>query len=212
MVQLLPHHQFVIQTPEPLQTVMARLESQTEPPKQFRWTFAKHAPYEGTISASGFTLRRIPVNSRNSLVPDIKGHFQTSAGGTQVHITMRLHPALFIFLGVWSFIWYSACLLMWLSKAMEGQWLLLFAGMPVVIPIGFWLGFWLEVERSRDDLIKMLLGRLPHSTQNRRLVLRTLMAAIVMLSNLWFLGLIINRPAQQFPFWQRPEAPSQLRR
>ena len=101
MVHLLPHDRFIIQTPVALPNVMASLDAHVETPKAFRWSYQRnHAPYEGSVSESGFTMHRIP-QGRNSFIPQIKGRFKAFAGGTVVHISMKLHPFVMSFLVMW---------------------------------------------------------------------------------------------------------------
>lgn len=167
MVHLLPHDRFIIQTPDALQAVIARLETNLEPPKTFRWSFKRnHAPYEGFISESGFTMHRVP-KGRNSFIPQIKGRFETPAGGTVVHITMKLHPFVMSFLVVWPLFWYSTSLSIWISGSIPDIVALHFLGMPLFIFGIFWLSFWLEVERSYQDLLKIIVGKVPQSRQHR---------------------------------------------
>ncbi|NJK40702.1 MAG: hypothetical protein HC934_03800 [Acaryochloridaceae cyanobacterium SU_2_1] len=204
MVRLLPKTQFIFQTPKPLQSVIQCLEAQVEAPKQWRWVFnSTSALYEGSISETGFTIRRLVTNRRNSFVPNITGCFQTASGGTQVKITMQLDPWVSTFLGSWSLIWYSGCLLIWFTQAMTSDLFLVFVGLPLFMFVAFWLAFWLEVERSRADLMQMLLERIPESRQKKRFLLRFLFGSLILLSNIFVLGVFMNnRFSGGLPPWQ----------
>ncbi|QUY41970.1 hypothetical protein [Acaryochloris marina] len=167
MVQLLPRDRFIIQTPDALQAVIARLDTQLEPPKTLRRSFGRnHAPYEGSVSESGFTMHRIPVG-RDSFIPRIEGYFETPLGGTSVHITMKLHFFDMSFLVVWPLFWYSASLSMWISGSITDTVALLSLGMPLFMLGLFWISFWLEVERSHNDLLEMIVGQVPKSRQHQ---------------------------------------------
>ncbi len=190
MVQLLPHDRFNIQTPEAVQTVIKRVAAHVEPRKTVRWTFDRnHAPYEGSVSEAGFKMRRIP-KGRNSFVPEIEGHFTTPPGGTVVHITLKLHPLIPIFMGCWSFIWYGITFLIWSSGNLSNELATYVWVLPLLVFMSFWIAFWLEVERSRNDLLQMILGRQYRRNQNQRLVLISLQIAIVLLNFILFFRLV----------------------
>lgn len=167
MVNLLPRDRFIIQTPDALQAVIARLATNVEPPKALRWSFNRnHAPYEGSISESGFTMHRIP-EGRNSFIPRIKGRFETHSGGTVVHITMKLHPFVMNFLAMWFLLFYSGALAVCLSGSVAVTEALLVLGLPLFVLFAFWMSFWFEVERSHNDLLKIIVGQVPKSRQHR---------------------------------------------
>lgn len=207
MVQLLPRDRFIIQTPDALQAVLERLEANVEPQKLFRWTFDfNHAPYEGSISATGFTMRRVPFGRKNSFTPQIEGRFETPPGGTVVHITMKLHPLILIFLGCWYLIWYSVSLLIWTTGGLVGQWALLHLGLPLVILVAFWVAFWLEVERSRNDLLHIILGRQSQSRHNHRLILLIIRGALIILSFAFSVWLLTSHFSESPPNIKAPDA------
>ncbi len=158
-MHLLPYDSLTLQTSAPLPLVLERLDAHIEPPKLGRWFFSRdHKPYEGTLSESGFEIQRI-IHYRNSFLPLIRGRFEASPTGTIVRITMRLHAVVIGFLAFWYLTWYSFFLPIWLTGAMPTAIALQFVGLPVVILIVFWVAFWVEVQRSRDDLAQIILGR-----------------------------------------------------
>lgn len=165
MVQLLPHDRFIIRTPVSLQAVIASLDAHVETPKALRWT-RNHAPYEGSVSESGFTMHRIP-QGRNSFIPQIKGRFETPTGGTIVHISMKLHPFVLSFLVMWFLSFYSGALAISLSGEVATSEALLILGMPLCVLFIFWMSFWLEVERSRKDLLNIIGGQVMGARQHR---------------------------------------------
>lgn len=157
MVHLLPRDRFVIQTPDPLQTVMERLEVQIEPPQTFRSPYdLNHAPYQGSVSKAGFKMSRIPIGRPNASEPYIKGRFETFSGGTVIHLTLTPHLSVVIGMGVWFCVWFGFHLLIWSSGSMDTLFLFRLV-FPLVIPVGFWISFWIEVERTRDDLFQIIL-------------------------------------------------------
>jgi WD40 repeat protein len=161
-MNLLPNQRFAIQTPRPLPTVIAALENHIEAPR-FRWGFSRsdHAPYAGTVNASGFEIRRI-IHYRNSFLPQIKGRFESGPLGTTVHITMGLHPLVLVFLLIWSIPWLGLGVPILLFGVLPGNAPLEMALMPFV-PIAFltvvWLAFRYESNRSRRDLTAIIQGQ-----------------------------------------------------
>jgi WD40 repeat protein len=157
-VRLLPYDTFTLQTPDALAIVLQRLAAYIEPEKPIRWHFSRnHLPYEGTVSETGFQIRRI-IHHRNSFLPRIQGRFDTSPLGTSVHITMSLHPFVIGFLILWYLIWYGFFFPFWLVGNMPVGFALQFLGLPVVILFAFWMAFWSEAYRSRRDLTQMISG------------------------------------------------------
>lgn len=160
MVHLLPRDRFVIQTSDPLQTVMERLAAQIEPPQTFRSPYdLNHAPYQGSVSKAGFKMSRILIGRPNASEPYIQGRFETFGGGTVIHLTLTPHLSVLIFLGLWFCVWYGLHLLMWSSGSMDSNstLFLLRQVLPLVILVGGWISFWIEVERTRDDLFQIIL-------------------------------------------------------
>ncbi|NES17781.1 MAG: hypothetical protein F6K41_02285 [Symploca sp. SIO3E6] len=161
-MQLLPRDTFTIQSHKSLPEVIRQLKAHIEAPKVIRWNFSdNHAPYEGTISSSGFEIRRI-INYRNSFLPNIRGRFDSSSAGTQIRITMGLHPFVIAFLLFWYSVWYSVSIPHFLFGAFSGDldtWLALpFVVMPIVLLFLFWCWFWYEAHRSRQELEQIILG------------------------------------------------------
>ncbi len=207
MVSLVPRDRFVLQTTQSVQTVMQRLEAHLEPPKTLRWSFdTKHAPYEGAVSESGCTMRRIPRGRNNGCIPKIKGRFETHSGGTVVHLTLTLHPALLIFLGCWSLLWFSFTPLMWFSGSMDSGLALQLLVMPFFVFVFLWLTFWLEVERCRNDLQRFILGRQTRSRQKLHQMLLLLQGGFIVLSVVFSLLSMSKHLSESQPGREVPEA------
>jgi hypothetical protein len=156
-VKLLPYDSFTIQTSDPVHIVRERLATQIEPQKPMRWNFFNYLPYEGTLSETGFKIRRI-IHYRNSFLPLIRGQFEPSPSGTIVRITLRLHPAAIAFWIVWYLVLYSFFFHMWLTKAMPVAAAWHFLGFSIALLAVFWAAFWAEAHRSRRDLVQMIQG------------------------------------------------------
>ncbi|NEP14319.1 MAG: hypothetical protein F6K14_29815, partial [Symploca sp. SIO2C1] len=161
-MQLLPYDTFSIQTPKPLSDVIEQLKINIEAPKAFRWSFSEnHAPYTGTISNSGFEIRRL-IQYRNSFLPNIQGRFESLSDGTRIRVTMRLHPLVMIFLLFWYSVWFTISIPYFLFGALSGDiqifTALQFVGLPIVLLFVFWCWFWYEAYRSRQELKQIILG------------------------------------------------------
>ncbi|MEM9162216.1 MAG: hypothetical protein AAGC54_04010 [Cyanobacteria bacterium P01_F01_bin.4] len=157
-MKIFPYKTFTLQTSAPLPTVKQRLAGHIETPKLVRWQFSRdHAPYQGTMSDHGFEIRRI-IHYRNSFLPNIQGRFESTSTGTNVHITMQLHPLVLAFMCAWGGIWYMGALPV-----------ALFGGIPIImglavlvlplVVLGLFLGaFQYEAERSHRDLTQIVTG------------------------------------------------------
>lgn len=159
-MQLLPYNSFTLHTHRPLADVAARLDAHIEAPR-LRWGFSRdHAPYAGTISYSGFEIRRV-IHYRNSFLPQIRGRFEELPRGTNVHIAMGLHPFVTVFLLFWFALWYSICIPIFLSGAGSGDVPTeagIFLGMPLAVLFAFWCAFWYEAKRAQQELTEIVRG------------------------------------------------------
>ena len=157
-MKILPYDSFTILTPDPLPIVLQRLNALVEPTKTFRFS-AKHAPYQGSISESGFQISRI-IHYRNSFLPVIRGRFEVKSHQTLIHVQMSTHPFVMVFLGFWFFCWYSAVIPITLAGAMPNNMAALFIGMPILMLVIFCVAFWFEANRSRTELRKIIQGQI----------------------------------------------------
>ncbi len=89
------------------QEALDRIAAVTEPAKGFRLTnpFSSKSrlPYEGHVRGDSFNITRI-IGYRNSFLPRIKGQVSGGLGRTsltKVRVTMRLHPFVLAFMGIW---------------------------------------------------------------------------------------------------------------
>lgn len=208
MVHLLPRDRFVIQTSEPLQTVMERLEALIEPPKAFRSTYdLNHAPYQGTVSKSGFKMSRIPIGRPNASEPYIKGRFETFGGGTAIHITLTLHPSVLIFFGGWSILWYGLHLLILSSMGIDHNSALYQYQLvsPLVILVFFWISFWVEVGHTRNDLFRIILRQRLTAQQQHDLMLNIIRGIILILGVAFSFSFMADHLSQSPPSHQVPE-------
>lgn len=57
-------------------------------------------PYEGWLRGNSFKVNRL-IMYRNSFLPTIKGEIVKEYRGAKVHITMRLHTFVLVFMLIW---------------------------------------------------------------------------------------------------------------
>lgn len=159
-MKLLPYDSFTIQTRDPLPLILQRLNAEVEAPR-IGFGFSQHrALYQGSVSEDGFKITRI-INYRNSFLPIIRGSFaQEPDGTTIIHITMGLHPFVMAFLGFWYLTWYSGSIPIVFISGMPSIVAVLFIGLPLLILVAFWYGFWFEADRSRRELREIILGEI----------------------------------------------------
>lgn len=158
-MNILPSRTFTLKTTAPLVQVKQRLAKHIEEPKLVRWQFSyAHAPYQGTISDTGFEIRRI-IHYRNSFLPNIQGRFELLPVGTAVHITMQLHPLILAFMAVWLGIWYTATVPMTLFGGLSPLMGIGMLGMPLVVCGIFLAAFHYEADRSQRELTQIVTGQ-----------------------------------------------------
>ncbi len=169
-MKLLPYDSFTIQTRDPLPLILQRLNGEVEAPR-IRFGFSRHrARYQGSVSDGGFKITRI-INYRNSFLPIIRGSFEQQPDGTTIiHITMGIHPFVMAFLGFWYLTWYSGSIPIVFISGMPSIIAVVFIGLPILILIAFWCGFWFEADRSRREVTEIIIGeiRIGNNQGNRQ--------------------------------------------
>lgn len=151
-LKLFPYETWVLEIPQPVETVRARLEAKVEPPRVWRSGFQRHhQPYEGIIREQDFTLRRI-IHYRNSFLPQIRGTWEPSSEGTKIKLTFTLHPLVLVFLILWFTVWYTSALPIALLGGLPPLIPVAFLTMPLLMLIIFFAVFWAEVRHSQREL------------------------------------------------------------
>ncbi|MBE9127959.1 MULTISPECIES: hypothetical protein [unclassified Coleofasciculus] len=104
-MQIFPYKTFTIQTQDSASNIIEKLEARIGSPKVFREDLCSdNAPYAGTISISGFKLRRIRYTETYFLprkpfcLPYIHGRFEFLFDKIIVHIVMRFAREVIFFL------------------------------------------------------------------------------------------------------------------
>jgi hypothetical protein len=104
----MPFYRFQIDVDAPPQVVAERLKSIVRDKPTFReslrrvWPFGipVTAPFIGSVDGASFKLQR-DIRYRNSFLPMIRGRIMPNGIGTQVSVTMFLHPLVAIFMIFW---------------------------------------------------------------------------------------------------------------
>src|SRR6202023_2158435 len=95
----MPFYRFHIVTPLPADVAVERIRALTRDPPRFleslRMALARRGsdspPFLGSVHGHAFRLRR-DIRCRNSFLPMVWGDVQPGLSGTQVSVTMFLHP------------------------------------------------------------------------------------------------------------------------
>lgn len=119
----------------------------------------KDSPFIGSIHLNTFQLRR-RIQQQNSFLPVIKGQVENSKGGSHIHLKMRLHSSVLLFVVVWilftagfAFIGYTM-----------GNGMLIFQAQPLIMMFfGYAItlfGFRREADKAEQELLKLFKGKL----------------------------------------------------
>ncbi|WP_291725718.1 hypothetical protein [Bernardetia sp.] len=104
---LLPYENLTYKTHLSKEEIVRRIQQETEPKQMFRMrgflaSNKKYKAYEGEIQPNNFKINRI-IGYRNSFLPQIKGEIEDQTEYTLIHIKMRLHTFVIVFLIIWLF-------------------------------------------------------------------------------------------------------------
>lgn len=100
MSRFLPYEKYTLTTHLQAFELYNRLSKQVEPFRIFRWSRSGSRPYEGRVNPVSFSIQRIP-GYQNSFLPQIKGEIYPESNITRIEMTMRIHPAVLVFIAVW---------------------------------------------------------------------------------------------------------------
>ena len=96
-MKLLPYRRIVFQSPLLPDEVVQVLLGSVDPSP--RWD-APNRPFAGSVTPPEFRIHRT-ISYRNSFLPEIAGHIAPEGSGSRISMTLRLHPAVSLFLVVW---------------------------------------------------------------------------------------------------------------
>lgn len=165
-----PIEKYTIQTNLSEEEVLLRLRKIIgNPDRRFQFSFMgidlkKHSnasfDYEGTISDNTFKISRV-IRYRNSFLPVIKGTVSSFVNKTEIHISMKMHLVVTIFMIFWlslTGIIASFILIILLQSLISFNFRGL--GFPMLIPVMMFLfgylmmlfGFKYEARKAKKDL------------------------------------------------------------
>ena len=87
-------------SPLPLPEAVAVLTANTSSSRWFRFR-RPGTTFVGRVWESGFRLTRV-VRGRDSFNPMLYGQLRASASGTHARVVMTLHPAVWVFIVLWT--------------------------------------------------------------------------------------------------------------
>ncbi|GGB17993.1 hypothetical protein [Puia dinghuensis] len=90
-MKLLPYEKYTLSTPLTIPEAQQHLLTQLEATRYWSISIPKeNKPYIGTLTADGFTMKRI-ITGRKAFLPIITGRFSNADGKTTIAIRMRPH-------------------------------------------------------------------------------------------------------------------------
>lgn len=97
----IPYRKLTLTTTRTSNEVISRLSSSIQEKRIsfFRFPDPK-PPFVGSINDCGFSIHRA-IQYRNSFLPQINGTFKSRNEGTEIALTMTLHPAVIAFMCIW---------------------------------------------------------------------------------------------------------------
>lgn len=137
--------------------LIRRLSETIEPKKIFRFgIFGRNSTktYEGQIIGKTFKIRRI-IRYRNSFLPRIKGIIENDHEGMSIHVKMRLHAFITVFICLWwggAVFAFIAFLIQESEKSEISAALFLPLGMLLFAYILTLGGFKFESNKAKNDL------------------------------------------------------------
>ncbi|MGD1938936.1 MAG: hypothetical protein ACFCA4_15490 [Cyanophyceae cyanobacterium] len=163
-IKILPSRRLELVVPASPTQVAQRLEGAIAPhPSGLAALRRVTKPFLGRSSDNGFEIRR-RIDYRNSFIPIVTGQYAAIAQGTRITITMQIHPAVIVFVTLWSGIWFPVWTIFLLTPG-EGLGELdrRFAVFALAMPIVGWViihrVFESEANQAEEFLRKRLLSR-----------------------------------------------------
>ncbi len=120
-MKLLPSEKLIYKTHLSKDEIINRLKNETEAKQWIRtggvFTDEKYKTFEGIVNEDSFQICRI-IRYRNSFLPQIEGEIEQEKENTLVHIKMRLHTFVIVFLIIWSsFLFLGGIFMMFIAWA-----------------------------------------------------------------------------------------------
>ncbi|MFN8283873.1 MAG: hypothetical protein U0U67_11705 [Chitinophagales bacterium] len=106
-----PYENYSVKTNLSVDQIVGRLHAVIETEEQPQFPFYKRKtakPYYGVIDGNTFKITRI-INYRNSFLPQITGTIEENYKDNSVHIKMKLHTFVIIFMLFWLGFVFTIC-------------------------------------------------------------------------------------------------------
>jgi len=154
-MKLFPHERLILRSSESPEAVVARLIKMVAPGWFYLCTPPQ--PFRGRVSGQQFKIVRLPVGRRglrfHTGPPVLVGEIVPVAEGSEVRVTMRLHAAVAVFIGVWFALWCSGLASIVLAELQRGS-ALLVPGFLAAAAMGAFavafvrFSFWFEAKKA----------------------------------------------------------------
>lgn len=121
-----------------------------------------NALFEGVLSEDQFRIQRI-INYRNSFLPEITGHFNSSLNGTKIDLNFKIQPFALIFMGIWFGILSMALIAILVGVFAQGANPMAILAPLIMLIFGFalvYFGFHKEVAKGISSLRRILNARI----------------------------------------------------
>src|SRR5688572_24540789 len=101
-MKFFPYENFYLTTQLQPNEVVSKIQENVSPRSRniFQWKSDRTRPYQGLLDNNEFRISRI-IRYRNSFLPIIKGEILKSLDGTRIHLKMRMHFFVYVFMFVW---------------------------------------------------------------------------------------------------------------
>jgi len=161
LMRLLPYRRVELQSPLPITNVIQALSDAVDPPRS-SWLDLGSRPFEGTVTGAEFRIYRV-IGYRNSFRPQISGTAAPDGHGSRVSVTMSLHAAVAVFMGIWLGIVFWVCVAFFIA-VLEGS---VPFEPPLLVPPGMLLfggllclgGFGVEARKAEGLIMALVQGR-----------------------------------------------------
>lgn len=121
-----------------------------------------NALFEGIVSEDQFRIQRI-INNRNSFLPEIIGHFNSTLNGTKIYLNFKIQPFVLVFMGMWFGILSIALIGILVGVFAQGTNPMVILAPVIMLIFGFalvYFGFHKEVAKAISDLRSILNARI----------------------------------------------------
>ncbi len=162
----LPYREYRYTSPLPAQAILDRISADLEPEKLIRLRRSEK-PFEGKIQGQAFQMQRL-IRYRNSFLPRIAGTVEDKISHREVHVRMRMHSLVEVFLIIWIGFMILLGLGMAFSMFVRGEfeaWILAFIPLPPFFFLIVMAAFLYEVNKAHSYFSEWLEAQAPSHLQ-----------------------------------------------